>query len=178
MKKIITTINFRQAKDKVIARLLTRYPFLLNKWAQRADIIQYRHSPWTPLRKSIVQSRLALITTAGVHLKSQPQFDMRDPAGDPSFREIPADISISDLTITHNYYDHSDADKDVNIVFPIERVKDLERAGEIGFTNHRYFSFMGHITALHKETLINETAPWVAAELKTDGVDIAILTPA
>ena len=172
------SFDFRQIKDSLIAKVLTRYPSLFNWWAKGADIVQFNHSPWTKLSKDISQSRLALITTGGVHLRSQPSFDMKDPAGDPSFREIPSDISARDLTITHNYYDHSDADKDVNIILPIERIKDLERSGDIGQTNHRHFSFMGHITDHHRETLINETAPRVATELKKDGVDIAILTPA
>jgi D-proline reductase (dithiol) PrdB len=172
------SLDIRQTKDKLIARVLTRYPSLFNRWAKGADIIQFKHLPWTKLSKGISQSRLALITTGGVHLSSHPPFNMKDSSGDPSFREIPADIPVHDLTITHNYYDHSDADKDVNIVFPIERIKDLERAGDIGRTNHRHFSFMGHIMGHHKETLINETAPRVATELKKDGVDIVLLTPA
>lgn len=103
---------------------------------------------------------------------------MADPSGDPTFREIPADIKPSDLTITHDYYDHKDADKDINIVLPIERIKDLEKTGDIGSVNSRHFSFMGHITLPYIETLINKTAPIVAKKLKSDNVDIAILTPA
>lgn len=121
---------------------------------------------------------MALITTGGVHLKSQIPFNMADPSGDPTFREIPADIKPSGLIITHDYYDHKDADKDINIVLPIERIKDLEKTGDIGSVNGRHFSFMGHITAPHIETLIKETAPKVAKKLKSDNVDIAILTPA
>ena len=92
---------------------------------------------------------------------------MTDPAGDPTFREIPADASPSDIVITHNYYDHSDADKDINILLPIERALDLKQAGDIGHVNHRHF-----------DALIEETAPQVATELKSDKVDVAILTPA
>jgi D-proline reductase (dithiol) PrdB len=103
---------------------------------------------------------------------------MKDPAGDPTFREIPADISHENLAITHNYYDHSDADKDINIVFPIERVLELKKFGDIGDVNRRHFSFMGHITNHHVHTLMRTTAPQVASALKADGVDIVILTPA
>jgi len=103
---------------------------------------------------------------------------MTDPSGDPTFREIPADASPSDLLIKHNYYDHSDADKDINILLPIERVFDLKQAGDIGDVNYRHFSFMGHIMHHHIDTLIEKTAPQVATELKSDNVDIAILTPA
>jgi D-proline reductase (dithiol) PrdB len=103
---------------------------------------------------------------------------MMDSAGDPTFREIPSNISHENLTITHNYYDHSDADKDINIVFPIERVLELKKFGDIGDVNHRHFSFMGHITNQHVNTLMRDTAPQVASALKADGVDIVILTPA
>lgn len=103
---------------------------------------------------------------------------MKDSAGDPTFREIPANTLPADLTITHNYYDHTDADKDVNIVFPIERVQELKQSGEIGDVNYRHFSFMGHIMHHHIKTLMKETAPQVAAALKSDKVNIVILTPA
>ena len=103
---------------------------------------------------------------------------MQDPAGDPSFREIPADTPVDHLVITHNYYDHSDAQRDINILFPLEGVQKLKRSGEIGDVNYRHFSFMGHITHQHLKTLISDTAPQVAAALKQDGVDVVILTPA
>lgn len=119
-----------------------------------------------------------MITTGGIHLDNQAPFNMRDPAGDPSFREIPADTPPDHLVITHNYYDHSDAQRDINIVFPLEGVQLLKQSREIGDVNHRHFSFMGHITNHHVQTLINDTAPRVAAALKEDGVDIVILTPA
>jgi hypothetical protein len=63
-------------------------------------------------------------------------------------------------------------------VFPIERVLDLKKLGDIGGVNHRHFSFMGHIKNHHVNTLMRDTAPLVASALKADGVDIVILTPA
>jgi len=171
-------LALKKTKDQWVARLLTRFPVLFKRWAKRADIMRFDQSPWTALSKDLKHCRTALITTGGVHLKSQPPFDMRDPAGDPSYREIPAGIPAGELVITHNYYDHSGADRDVNIVFPVERVNDLVRAGDIGSVNARHFAFMGHITGPHLKTLIDETAPRVAAELKKDKVDIVILTPA
>jgi len=103
---------------------------------------------------------------------------MKDASGDPTFREIPYDTPRQNLTITHDYYDHSDADKDINIVFPIERVLDLKKFEDIGEVNYRHFSFMGHILNHHIHTLMRTTAPRVASALKDDGVDIVILTPA
>ena len=168
----------RQKKDKIVAKLLSKYPLLFDQWAKNAEILSYGDLPWTPLEKDVKRCRLALITTGGVHLKSQRPFDMLDAAGDPTFREIPADTSPSELTITHNYYDWSGADKDINVVFPVERVQELKQSGDIGDVNHRHFSFMGHIMTQQLEVLMEETAPQVAAELKSDNVDIVVLTPA
>ena len=103
---------------------------------------------------------------------------MKDPSGDPSFREIPAVTPPDNLSITHNYYDHKDAEKDINILFPIQLMQLLKQSGEIGAVNVRHFSFMGHITEHHIHTLMRDTGPRVASALKADGVDIAILTPA
>lgn len=168
----------RQQKDRLIAKLFTRNPSLFRRWVRRSSFVEFGDSPWTPFNGDVSEGRLALITTAGVHLKSQVPFDMKDPAGDPSFREIPSATLPKDLLITHNYYDHADADKDVNVVFPIERVGDLKRARDIGDVNHRHFSFMGHIAGPHIGTLMEETAPRVAGALKADEVDFAVLTPA
>jgi len=164
--------------NRLIARLMTSYPRLVQLWARKTEFVEFTQIPWTPLPKPVGSCRLALVTTAGVHLKSQPAFDMLDPAGDPSFREIPAHTPVADLAITHDYYNHFDADMDVNIVFPVQRVRELEQSGDIGDINARHFSFMGHIRDGHLETLMNATAPAVAAALKADAVDIALLTPA
>jgi D-proline reductase (dithiol) PrdB len=170
--------DFREKKDKLIAKWLTKYPSLFRKWVRRSNFIEFSDSPWTPFDKDISTCRLALVTTGGVHLKSQKPFDMMDVAGDPTFREIPADTRPADLTITHNYYNHADADKDINVVFPIKIVQELKQSDEVGDVNYRHFSFMGHIMHHHINTLMKETAPSVAAALKSDEVDIVILTPA
>lgn len=172
------SLALRQKKDKFIAKLLTKHPRLLDKWIQKSKFIEFNDSPWTQLEREVNQCRVTLITSGGVHLKSQTPFNMTDPAGDPTFREIPANILPSDLTITHNYYDHSDADKDINIILPLERIQDLKQSDDIGDVNHRHFSFMGHIMYHHIDTLMKDTAPNVAAKLKSDKADIAILTPA
>ena len=172
------TLELRQKRNKIFSRLFTRHPKLVNLWARHSKFVEFSDSPWTPLTKPTHQCRLSLVTTGGVHLRSQHPFDMIDPAGDPTFREIPAVASPADLDITHDYYDHTDADRDINVVFPIERVLDLKNTGEIADVNHRHFSFMGHIKNHHVSSLLNDKAPRVASALKEDGVDIAILTPA
>lgn len=162
----------------MLAKLFTRSPALFRRWVRKHQFVEFSDVPWTPFAGKIERSRVALITTAGVHLKQDAPFNMRDPAGDPTFREFPSDIAPGAWTITHNYYDHSDADKDINVVMPFERLRELTQSKEIGSIGARHFSFMGHILPPHLRTLMDTTAPQVARLLKHDGVDIAILTPA
>lgn len=161
-----------------MARLFTRFPSLVERWARSREFVTYTETPWSPFSKELKNARIALVTTAGVHLRSQPPFDMEDEEGDPSYREIPVSTPKNELKITHDYYDHEDADQDINLVFPIERLREFQSEGVIGESPARYFSFMGHILGRHIETLINQTGPAVARMLREDGVDAVFLTPA
>ncbi len=128
--------------------------------------------PFVRPQKSLDECRLALVTTGGVHLPSQPRFDIDDPSGDCSYREIPT--GASDLTWTHAYY-RPDEGTDLDAVFPLRTVRGLVAYGTVGELNGRHFSFMG---AIHDPApLVEETAPEVARKLVGDGVDVALLTP-
>lgn len=134
--------------------------------------------PFAPMRKPLAYSRAALITTAGVHLRNQAPFDMHNREGDASYRTIPATAAAADITITHKYYNHSDADRDLNVVFPMAHFADLAQHGVIGGLASYHFGFMGHIEGEQATMLNDKTARVVAAELVKDGVDFAFLTPA
>lgn len=170
-------MSIKNAGDKLLGRLFTRFPVLVDAWARSRKGVVNLDTPWTPLTKEPKDCRVALVTTAGVHLKSQAPYDMQDKEGDPSFREIPEDTPASDLMITHNYYDHSDADRNINVVMPLERLRELAVEEIIRAVAPRHFSFMGHILGRHINTLVAQTGPEVAQTLKRDGVDIAFLTP-
>jgi D-proline reductase (dithiol) PrdB len=123
-------------------------------------------------KKALRESRLALVTTGGVHLPEQARFDIDDPAGDCSYREIPA--SSDDLTWTHAYY-RPDVGSDLDAVFPLWTLRRLVRDGVVGGLSERHFSFMG---AIHDPThLVERTAPEVAGKLVEDRVDVVLLTP-
>lgn len=134
--------------------------------------------PFHELKKPLAKSAFALVTTGGVHLRDQPPFDMDDPDGDPSYREIPAATEPADLTITHKYYDHRDADRDLNIVFPLAHFENLAEQGVIGDVAERHYAFMGHIDGPLVSDLVEKTAPEVAGKLAEDGIDCVLLTPA
>lgn len=165
-------------KDQTIARILTKFPWLFKHWGKNANVFEFQTIPWSNLKKPISQSKIVLITTSGIREKDQKPFDMNNQNGDGTFREISAKTTKADLSIEHNYYDHRDADKDCNVVFPLERLKQLKTTGEIGSINHRHFSFMGHLLNDQLDLLVNQSIPRLVEILRSDEVDIAILSPA
>lgn len=130
--------------------------------------------PWTPLAKPLEKCRLAVISSGGIYHKDQPAFNPdRD---DLTFRELPKDVDVRDLRISHNHYDHTDAEKDVNCVFPIQRLLELEAEGFIGELAPINYTFMGAI--FRRTTLMRELAPTLARLLKERAVDLFYLVPA
>jgi D-proline reductase (dithiol) PrdB len=127
--------------------------------------------PWTPLRKPISHCRIVLISTGGVHLHTDRPFHLN---GDPTFRVIPKGAVAADLAISHQAYDRTDALRDINLVFPIERLRELEKEAVIGemAEEHYGFGLMGSAKALMPA--IRE----VAQRISDAGVNLALLVPA
>jgi D-proline reductase (dithiol) PrdB len=124
--------------------------------------------------KPLTESRVVLISSGGVYRRNQPPF--KPDKNDLTFREIPADTDVRELRISHDYYDHRDAEQDVNCVFPIERMRELAAERFIGGLTEVHFTFMGRI--FRKTGLLDEMIPGLIARLKALGVDLAFLVPA
>ena len=126
-----------------------------------------------PVKKKLKECRVALVSTAGVHLKEDEPFDTT--GSDPTYRVVPGASQMEDLMITHGHYDDSQAHLDINVVFPIDRLRELKDEGVIGSIASNYYTFRGYIPKIRP--LIKKSAPEVAEALVKDQVDIAILTP-
>jgi D-proline reductase (dithiol) PrdB len=140
-----------------------------------------RPVPWTPLTRPLSACTVALLSSAGVALKSDKPFDQegerRNPWwGDPSYRRLPNDAAAADVKLYHLHIDPSDAEQDLNCLLPVQRLKELERAGEIGRSALRHYSMMGYI--LQPETLLQETTPAIIRDLREDRADVVVLVPA
>ena len=166
-------------KNRLIAKVITRYPSLAQRFITAYEPWESGEAvPWAPPQKPLAECKLAMVTTSGVHHGTQEPFDMQDSEGDPSFRTINAATISDDYKITHDYYDHSDAEKDLNIIFPLQRLQELQQEGVIGQLAATHYSFMGHIDGRHIATLIGQAAQEVVKRLKQDQVDAVLLTPA
>jgi D-proline reductase (dithiol) PrdB len=164
-------------KNRFIAKIIGIFPPAKRIFTASHTPPESQDIPWTDILKSLRDCRVAVVTTAGVHQRDQVPFDMEDRNGDPSFRPIDSTKPLNDLMITHDYYDHSDADRDINIVFPVERLREFQKEHVIGGVSDTHYGFMGHILGPHVSALVNETAPEVARRLKEEGADIVLLTP-
>lgn len=168
---------YRRLKNRTIAKVAAAFPAVGKRLADSYHPWEAEDVPWKDVEKSLGESTVAVVTTAGVHHRDQEPFTMKDRDGDPSFRVIDAGRPLSSLMITHDYYDHRDADRDINIVFPLERLREMASEGIIGSLPDRHYSFMGHIDGPYVRTLIEETAPRVAESLAGESVDVVLLTP-
>lgn len=157
---------------------MSELPLSVQAYFKLYRVRRYTDTPWTPLPKPLTACRIALVTTAGVHLPSQPPFDERIKGGDWSYREIPDDVNVQTLQIAHksSAFDQTGAQQDMNLVMPLDRFREMRDEGRIGALNGRHFSFMGSISAPGR--LLAQTAPAVAQLLRDDTVDVAFLTPA
>ncbi len=162
--------------NQLLSWMYGRLPVLSRFSAARARAVAGPVA-WTPPRTPLERACVALVTLGGVHLRSEQPFDMIRPEGDASFRVIPATASPADLTITHDYYDHAAADGDVNVVFPLVRLRELATAGWIGRVAPRHVGAMGHLLGAEERRLVAESAPAIARLFQQDGVDYVVLSP-
>lgn len=140
---------------------------------------RYRTLPeatYPPLEKPLSAARLAVVTTGALHLPDQEPFDEELKGGDFSFRVLPNGVDPQVLRISHRSeaFDHTGLEADRNLAFPLDRLREMEAAGEVSLAP-RHVSFMGSITAPGR--LLADTAPKAAELLVADGVDAALLTP-
>lgn len=127
--------------------------------------------PYTPRFREVKESTFALVTTAGVHLRDQEPFNVD---GDNTWRLIPGDVQASQLMVTHEHYDHRDADQDINCVFPIDRLRELTEEGIIGGMSDKHLGLMGY--SQNFRDLYERATPEMAKVILRSKADGVILT--
>ena len=126
---------------------------------------------WAEVKKPLNQMKVAIATAAGVHCKKDPRFNL---SGDFTFREFPDDTPVSELMVSHGGYDNSDVNKDINCMFPIDRIHELAKEGFIKACAPVHAGFMGG--GGNQEKFKGETGPAIAQMFVEEGVDAVILT--
>jgi D-proline reductase (dithiol) PrdB len=130
-------------------------------------------APFVRPGRALGSSRLAIVTTAGLHLRADRPFT----PGDQSYRVIPSGAPTVDIVQSHTSigFDRVPTMRDVNISFPIDRLRELCARGELGGLGTSFYSFMGAQREVAR--IEAETGPEVARRLAAEGVDLALVTP-
>ncbi len=131
--------------------------------------------PYTPVSKALSDMTIMIVSTAGVHLKSQEPYNLK---GDATYRIIPGDVTVDALTVTHGAplhdYNWEEPRKDPNTVFPIDVLRELVVAGEIKAVAEKHITMMGYSLRLNE--IVTNTAPAIAKEVDRSHADAVILT--
>ncbi len=133
-------------------------------------------APLHRLIKPISECTVTLLTSGGVSHCAMPPFNP-DARNDHRLDAIEQGASSQDFQIHDSYYDHGDAERDLNCVFPIDRLREMAAALEIGRVANRLWSgFMGR--TYNRTKLVEESAPAFVEQLRQDEVDILVTGPA
>jgi D-proline reductase (dithiol) PrdB len=131
----------------------------------------FETQPWTP-GPPLNQRRVAMITTAGLHMRSDRPFQMGQP---DLYRVIPGYAGNNDLVMSHGAasFDRTGYQRDLNVVFPIDRLREMAEEGVIESLADYHYSFGTPLSMAQNETAAKE----IGDLLKKDNVNAVLLFP-
>jgi D-proline reductase (dithiol) PrdB len=132
--------------------------------------------PLAPLSRPLSESRLTFVSTSGVQPRGTLPFDVVHPVGDYTFRRVPSDSSPADLEIHQLKYPTAGAHRDLNVIFPIERLQELREEGVVGELTPSFFSLIGY--NMDPDLLERTLAEDIAQAVQDEQAHLALLAPA
>ena len=139
---------------------------------------EFPSQPWVE-GPALSQRRIALVSTAGLHRSDDRPFSVSSAAATPAmpadYRVIPGRCTAQDLVMSHisANFDRTGFQQDWNVVFPLDRLRELADEGVIGSLADFHYSFMGAADPKDLEPAARRLAPL----LKQDQVDGVLLVP-
>ena len=116
-----------------------------------------------------------MLVSGGVSKITSPPFNPT-ARNDHRLDAMERDTRANAFQIHDAYYDHRDAEKDINVIFPLERLKEMEARGEIGgLSDHFWSGFMGRI--YNRSKVMADSGPNFVSGLKAEGVDVLLAVP-
>ena len=158
----------KQLRPGLWATVNERYP---GSMITKNDFI-----PLAKLKKPLAESRLTFVTTSGVQPRGTLPFDTAHPVGDYTFRRVRSNSKPEDLEIHQLKYPTFGAERDLNVIYPIERLQELAAEKIIGELSEYFYSFIGY--NMDAERLENTLAEDIADAVEAEKPDVALLAPA
>ncbi len=115
--------------------------------------------------------RIAMVTSAALHPSGEVPF----LHGTTEFRELPSELPLSDIRMSHVSinFDRSGFQRDINVVYPMDRLRELAAAGEIGSVAATHYSVMGSTDP----ATMQDTVAALASRLVADRVEGVLFLP-
>jgi len=115
--------------------------------------------------------RIAILSSAAIHSRAEPPF----PFGSAEFRRLPESLAAGDIVMSHVSvnYDRSGFQRDLNVIYPIDRLRELAADGVIGSVAAAHHSVLGATDPV----AMQETAAQLVGQLEQDRVDAVLLVP-
>ena len=134
---------------------------------------EHEGSPFVRPARPLGECRVAIVTTAGLHRRGDRAFG----PGEQTYRVIPAETPSVDVVQSHTSlgFDRVAIIRDLNVTFPIDRLRELVARGELGGLGPNHYSFMGALRDVPR--VETETGPEVGRRLREEGVDAVLITP-
>jgi D-proline reductase (dithiol) PrdB len=136
----------------------------------RLECPEFDDRPWVQ-GGPLAQRRVAIVSTAGLMLRGERPVTAKDRR----FRAIPDGADANDVLMSHASvnFDRTGFQRDMNVVFPRDRLRELVDAGVVGAAATTHYSHMGALDPAQLEKPTRE----LAGTLHDEGVDSAVLLP-
>jgi D-proline reductase (dithiol) PrdB len=117
------------------------------------------------------QRRIAILSSAALIRRGEQPFAF----GSPECRFLSADTPAADLLISHVSinFDRAGFQRDVNVVYPLDRLRELAASGVIGGVADTHYTVMG----ASDPALMTESAAQIAGQLRQERIDSVLLSP-
>ncbi len=151
----------------------------INTFIPDEDFKEY--IPWATMKKPLNQTTIALVTSAGISLKTDPPFDMEREKreaiwGDRSYRAIPRRTTERDIEVNHLHINTNWIKQDINVMLPLARMAEFEQEKIIGRLASTAYSFYGF--QWQSTDFLNEAIEPISKRMKLEGVEAVLMTPA
>lgn len=136
----------------------------------KLDCPSFDSSPFVEGPK-LARRRVAMISSAAIHARGEPAF----PFGSAEFRRLSSSLDAGDIVMSHVSvnFDRSGFQRDLNVIYPIDRLRELAAEGVIGSVAETHYAVMGSTDPVAMQI----TADQLMGQLQQDRVDAVLLVP-
>jgi D-proline reductase (dithiol) PrdB len=119
----------------------------------------------------LAQRRVAIVSSAALIRRG----DMPFPFGSAECRFLPASTPLDEILVSHVSinFDRAGFQRDVNVVFPIERLRELAVDGVIGGVADTHYTVMGSTDPVGMVAAADQ----IAGQLRQERIDSILLSP-